>query len=494
MMKLNRILIATAAILAALVQCAWSATENDIARLREYFEGLGTVHYDSYAPLSSPDLPVGGAVIASGESGTLHIARIADGRINELLTVALPQLERRPPFTFLLTGRHLMVYPVSDWQDPFGHKHKRGDMRIYDLMAADMPEVVFELKDVCDLTFQPGGALATEHLLAQPSRHFLNGFDLLPIKHSYCWLRYNQEANKYELFRNLTALPNAAAVDAANLNNRAIIYYYAGRLLEASQLLAQADSIASADQSIIARNQNLVNSEMDELSVQADEFPDRPYDEALEYYWQGNYLADLRLMDTREQFGYDAYEAAIFGLALAQENRWRDSDRFTAELERQQAPLMADYLWELAKIAYSQSPPGATDAHSQIGDARLLALEAVDRQHPGYVVGLSRLLRKTGDLEQGEEVLEDYLANPANAGRNLTEPRLELFEIYRQRGYYDGCERLIEEAQRGPVLDLSCFVKMIDYVDLSTALIDIPLDTTGRIKAPEKPLEVFEVN
>lgn len=493
-MRLTGIAVAAIAAAAVTVQAAGAATEADVARLKEYFLGLGDIHYELYAPLSSPDQPVGGAVISNGESGTLHVARVEGGRVGELLSVSLPELNRKPPFTFLLTGMHLMVYPTREWADADGRTHRRGDLQIYDLVSAETPQQVFELKDVCDLNFQAGGALSTENLLAQPSRHFLNRLGMLPVKHEYCWLRLDLEQNNYELFQHLTALPNAATVDAANLNNRGILRYYEGRLMEASQLLAQADSVASADQSIIARNQNLVNSEMDDLGVQSDKFPEQRSDEALEYYWQGNYLGVLRVMDTRGQYGYADYEAAIFGLALAHENRWRDADRFTAELERQQAPFLADYLWELAKIAYGQSRPGGGDTHSEIGNARLLKLEVLDRQHPGYVVGLSRLLRQSGDLAQAEQVLEDYLANPANASRDLTEPRMELYELYNQRGYFTGCERLTEEALRGPLLDLAGYVKLKDYVDFSTALIDIPLDSSGRIKAPEKPLEVFEVN
>jgi hypothetical protein len=292
----------------------------------------------------------------------------------------------------------------------------------------------------------------------------------------------------------LTALPDAATVDAANLNNRAIVEYYNGRLMDASLLLAQADNVADADQSIIARNQSLINSEMDDLGAQADLFPDRRSDEALEYYWQGNYLGVLRVMDTRGQYGYSDYEAAIFGLALAQENRWRDADQFTAELERQQAPFLADYLWELSKIAYSQGRPSRDDPHTAIGDARLQKLEGIDRHYPGYVVGLSRLLCQTGEPTQAESVLSAYLADPANANRDLTEPRLELFKLYKQRDFAAGCERLLDEALRGPVLSLPAYVRMRDYVDFSTAMVDVPLDSSGRIKAPSKPLEVFQVN
>jgi hypothetical protein len=134
---------------------------------------------------------VGGAIIPAGEGGTLHIARVQDGRVGELLSVALPQLNRKPPFTFLLTGMHLMVYPTREWTDAGGRSHQRGDLQIYDLVSADTPQQVFELKDVCDVNFQPGGSLSTEYLVAQPSRHFLNRFGLLPVKHDYCWLRFN---------------------------------------------------------------------------------------------------------------------------------------------------------------------------------------------------------------------------------------------------------------------------------------------------------------
>jgi hypothetical protein len=133
-----RLTVMTIAVLLAVTagwHSAWAATAADITLLKTYFQGLGEVQYDSYAPLSSPDQPVGGAVIAAGGSGTLHIARIENGRATELMSVPLPEIGRRPPFTFLLTGMHLMVYPTREWTDADGLAHQRGDMQIFSLVG-----------------------------------------------------------------------------------------------------------------------------------------------------------------------------------------------------------------------------------------------------------------------------------------------------------------------------------------------------------------------
>jgi len=306
-------------------------------------------------------------------------------------------------------------------------------------------------------------------------------------------LNYDLDTKKYSLHQHLRGLPDAAEVDAANLNNRAILRYREGRLMEASSLLTQADTIAEADQSIIVRNQALINSELDDLSIQADKFPAQPASEALEYFWQGNYLAVLRVMDAHARFGYSPEESAIFGLALAREDRWPDSDKFTEELERQQSPFLADYYWELVKIAAGQQRNSVNDVHRDIANKWLLKLEMVDPRHPGYVVGLSRLLRDTGEYNQGEQVLEQYVFNPANAERNLSEPRLELYELYNNRAYMAGCDQLVTDAQRGPIIDLLGYVLLLDYADYSTSLVDVVAEESNRIIAPEKPLEMFDV-
>ncbi len=62
----------------------------------------------------------------------------------------------------------------------------------------------------------------------------------------------------YVLTLPLMALPDAASVDAANLNNRAIYNYYRGNLQEASRLLEQADGLADADQATILHNQAMI--------------------------------------------------------------------------------------------------------------------------------------------------------------------------------------------------------------------------------------------
>ena len=129
-----------------------------------------------------------------------------------------------------------------------------------------------------------------------------------------------------------------------------------------------------------------------------------------------------------------------------------------------------------------------------VASTRLLALESIDPRHPGYAVGHSRLLRAMGETEQGEQVLERYLNDPANSGRDLSEPRLELYSLYYKRANLVGCERLTEDALRAPVTNLQAYVQLVDYADLSTSLADVPLDSSGRIPAPQHPLETFGVN
>lgn len=506
------------------------------ARLMEHFTGLGQVHYSLFAPLGGPE--VGGAVIDDGDgTGRLVIARVEKDAILELLTEGLSELSDKPPFTFLFTGHHALVYPTRSWTDTRGVKHRRGDLVIYDITMQDTPLELFALKDVCDIMFQAGGALSADNLLRQPSSHFLNSSSMLPVKYNYCQLSFepapakadserpstdapqvdssgeaetgddgnegaqqpeqaasasHSEAPEYTYVLSLPLKPmaNAASVDAANLNNRAIFNYYRGRLLEATRLLTQADNIAESNQNVILRNQSLINSELDDLGAQARLMPGVPFDEALQYYWQGDYLGLLRIMDIRRNLGMSDNDYALLGLALAHEKRWPEVDRVTVELERRGWPLLADFLWELNKIAEVQ---GFTEIDG-IANQRLLALEAIDTNHPGYIAGLARLLRRTGQEQQAVHVLGNYVFNPVNADIDLSEPRWELYQMRYHKADQIGCDQLIESARAGPILNLLGYVQLVDFIDYSTALTDVPIDHSGRMKVPEYPLETFGVN
>lgn len=484
MRQLLSSVLAAAAVI-GLTLPAWAASEENRAKLAKHFASLGTVHYELFAPLGGAE--AGGAVIGDDTHAQLFIARVSEGRVEELICESVESADGKPPFTFLLIGAHALVYPTREWTDADGKAHRTGDLTVYDIITKDAPRKMLEIKEVVDLSFQAGSAKSTDNLLWQPDPHLLNNNGVLPVKYNYNRLSYDPERNEYRLYQHLTALPDAATVQAANMNNRAIVRYRAGDLLGASQLLTQADSIASADQSVIGRNQALLNSEIEDLADQGRMFEDRPYDEALQYFWQGDWSGVLRVTQARGQYGLTDLESALVGLALAHEKRWPEVDRVTLDLEQRGAPFFTDYLWELAKIAYDH---GFTD----IANTRVLALEALDPRHPGHAVGHSRLLRAMGETEQGEQVLERYLLDPGNAGRNLSEPRLELYSLYYKRANLSGCSQLVEDALRAPVTDLLAYVRLLDFVDLSTALADVPMDSSGRIPAPERPLETFGVN
>lgn len=468
-----------------LTQPAWAASQENKQKLAEYFTGLGVVHYELIAPLGGAE--VGGAVVATEGGARLCIAGVRDGRVESLISESLDSAEVAPPFTFLLIGAHALVYVTHDQQAVGGERQRVGDLVVYELISATAPNKLFEIKDVADLQFQAGSAKSTDNLLWQSAPHFLNGNGLLPVKYNYCRLSYDAENNEYHLFQHLTALPDAATVEAANLNNRAIVHYRQGNLLGASELLTRADGIASADQSVITRNHALITSEIEDLGDQGRMFADQPADEALQYYWQGDYAGVLRVMEARSHYGLTDLDYAMVGLSLARLKRWPEVDRITVELERVGAPFLADYLWELTKIAYAH---GFYD----VAATRLLALEAIDARHPGHAVGHSRLLRVMGEMQPGEQVLARYLLDPANQTRDLSEPRLELYNLYYKHADVSRCDQLMQDALRGPVTNLLAYVRLLDYVDLSSALTDVPLDDTGRIPAPEHPLETFGVN
>jgi len=458
---------------------AQAISEKNRVALAKHFAELGPVKHELYAPLGGPEV---GAAVIEGTSPRMEVVLVNGKEFKTLLTLGVPAVTEQSPFTFLLTGMHLLTYPTVDWTDSAGPVHHRGDLAIYDLSAKDQPKKLFELQDVLDLTFAAAGSLTPEGLLWQPSRHFLNTGEILPVKNNYFRLALNQETGEYQLYMHLTALPDAATVDSANINNRALLYYNEGRLFEASRLLEQAAQLAESNQSVVLRNQALINSELDDLDAQGNLLPDKPFDEGLAYYWEGDYGACLRVMENRQNFSDT--QLAMLGLALAQVKRWPEVDRTTVELERRKVPFLADYLSELVKIA-------RFERFDEIANVYLLALQVTDKDCPGYAANLAAMYVLSGDTARAEQLLEDYLSKHAASERNLSEPRLTLFTLYHQRANQAGCEQLLKDAQAGMQSDLNGLVQLLDFVDYSAAMTDVPLAPSDRIKAPKKPLEGF---
>ena len=92
------------------------------------------------------------------------------------------------------------------------------------------------------------------------------------------------------------------------------------------------------------------------------------------------------------------------------------------------------------------------------------------------------------------QVLENYIFNPANADIDLAEPRWELFAIRYRKADRIGCDELVSAAKSSPLVNLLGYVQLLDFIDYATALIDVPVDRSSRLKAPEHPLDTFGVN
>jgi hypothetical protein len=470
-----------------LLGCAMLATpaaaisEKNETLLKDYFRSQGEVIYELYAPFGGPEL--GGAILRNSGGAALQVVEV-QGRADckTLYTQPVNPDFTPPPFTFLLTGQHLFVYSTTPWTGPDGLEHQRGDLKIISLLPESAGNVLFELKDVCDLRIEPGGALTLDNLLWQPSSHFLNRFGFLPRKSDYFRLSLDMADGKYKLYQHLAALPDAATNDWANLNNRALYHYSTFRLKDASYLLEQASRVAEGDQSIITRNQQYVKSEITDLAAQQNLLPDLPYSEPLESFWQGDYAAVLRALEVRQQQGLTAFDYAVYGLSLAQLQRWPAVDNATITLEKQNFPYLSDYLWELIQIALYQGFPDVAQTY-------LVALQVTDPKHPGCATGTARLERLRGNLAEAERVLERYLADPAVNSRDVADARLELCDLYHQRGNLVGCQQLVADALKPPVTNLQAYAELLDYIDYSTARIELPVDQSNRMKAPEDPLE-----
>jgi hypothetical protein len=477
-------------LLAGLPLPAGATSKANQDMLMKHFATLGTVLSATFPPIGGPE--IGAAVIAgkAAEGSTppprLRIVRVeGGGRIVDVLDEALPTAAERPQYALLHGGKHLMTYPTTAWVDGAGITHTRGDLAVRDLEAAGGPKVVYELKDAVDVAFSAGAVEYDDCLLWQPDPHFLNAARTLPVRNNYVQMSFNAETNTYELYQHLIVLPDAAQVDAANLNNRAILYYRAGYLLQAARLLEQASSLAEANQSLIAHNQELVKSEIADLERQLERLAGRPANRALLYYWQGDYGACLRELEARQPAGLTDTDCAMAGLCLAQVKRWPDVDKTSIELEHRNVPFLASYLAELVRIAGWQG-------FHDIAATYLQALVAVGRDLPAAAALKAQLLASTGRTADAQSLLEQYLAAHPGGSVNAG-PRLRLYELYRGHGDSAGCQQLVQDALAGPVTDLLGYVLLADYADLSTALAEVAPES-DRIKAPQSPLDVFGIN
>ena len=464
---------------------AHAINKQNRALLEEHFKSRGQVEYQLYTPLGGPE--IGGAVLkSSAESGQTEtlVCRVDKGSIQTVYTQMMRHHGARPPFTFLMTGQHMLTYPTTEWTDERGRRHQRGDLQIYDLAAEGGPKVIFTMADVCDVAVGPVGPEATINLLWQPSPHFLNREGVLPTKYSYTRLIYDEATREYVLRNHIETLSEAGSLDAANLNNRAVFYYQMGNLQEAASLLERAAIAAEYDQTTVLHNQSMIKGEIAELEQQHDLAPDTPWDEARMYFFQGDYTAVVRIMTDRLTQTSNPDDLAMLGIALAHKKRWPEADGVTIQLEKLAPNYFTDYLYEMFQIALYQG-------HPNVASAYLKVLEIEDRTQPGFAAGTAELQSRAGQNAEAKSTLEKYLSAHASSERDLQPARFQLFRIYYAAGNIAGCEQLMREALRGPVVRIANYTDLADYTDLSSSLSDIPLDTTDRMEAPEQPLEDF---
>jgi tetratricopeptide (TPR) repeat protein len=462
--------------------CCHAMSEANRDALQKYFEGQGTIRHAVYAPLGGPEVGVA-EIETGGSSSRLQAVRMPKpGTFETIYTQALTSSPERSPFTLMLQGRHLLVYAPTSWSSSSGATHKRGDLEIVDLTSEGGTKTLFGLKDVVDLQFAPG-TRDGEGLIWQPLPHFLNTGEILPVRHQYFRLVWNERDQTYELRHHLIPLPDATLVDSANLNNRAIIYYRAGLLQRAHEVLSEASQLAEEGQSLILHNNEMVDGELDDLSMQGQRMSGVPFDEALQFFWQGDFGNCLRILETRKYGGFNDRDMAMLGLALAQERRWPETDAYSQELARRGYPHTADYYAELVRIALGQK-------NDEIFQRYLKALEAVDRTHPGYALGVANLYFRLGDANKGRDVLEAAMRRSATVLNDLSAVRLALYELYSQSGEGNEMTRLIADAKDGPIINLNGLADLVDYVDLRSALAKVVAEPgEDGIVVPDKPLE-----
>lgn len=504
-------LLGAVAVLAAATP-AFATKKENIELIEKHFATLGTVKYQAFAPLGGPE-------VGAAEIGGKLVVVSVDGRsIKSLISEPFSSTGNSADFCFMgEKGEHLLTYNATQFMDSQGQGHVRGDLLVRDLsqqgaavkgkatskaqsakdgtIASDAkvdvtgsgsgPRVLFELRDAVDVGFKIGSWKFQDNFIWQPMRHFLNSGERLPRRSLYSRLMWDEVAKEYKLGHFLTPLPEAATVEAANTNNRAILFYRAGHLAEAAQLFSQATTQALTGQSVIAHNTGLVSIEMDDIAHQGRNLQGQAFDEALSLYWRGEY-ADALASLARRGDAVTEFDYALRGLALAQERRWPEVDETTEVLARKALSsggrgkgFYADYLGELVSIALLQGPK-----MQEVAARYLKALEATDRNHPAYVRGIAALMQRTGKTTETQKVLENYISiAPDDA--DVADLRLMLFELYQDTGRPTAT--LIADAQRAPVLNIAGYVDLVDYYNLRAALGDVKFN--GEFFEIKGPLE-----
>jgi hypothetical protein len=471
---------------------ALATSKENIERMNKQFDSMGRVVYVAYTDLGSPEIGVaelaGGPVKehakpaknqpaeapaaedpAPGNHRLVILKADDKGNISTLSTEPFTSTGNRHDFTFINGGKHLLTYAAQDWTDEHGVSHTRGDLVIRDLTAAGGPKQIYILKGAEDLGFKVAGSPKfQDNLIWQPMLHFLNTGERLPRRFAYSRLLWDDQKQEYTLAHFLTPLPQADTVVAANLNNRAIMYYRAGYLADAAQTFSQATTQAMSDQGIIAHNTELVGVEMEDISRQGAKLKDQPFDEALSEYWRGEFDDSIATLARRGD-SLKEYDYALLGLALAQARRWPEVDRTTQSLATvalspggRGKQFYADYLGEMVRIALLQGP-----RMTETAGRYLKALENLDKGHPAYIAGIAALMQRNGQTSETERMVRSYIdISPGDL--DLADLRLMLFELYQSTG--QPTNALIADAQREPVRNIAGIVDLLDYYDLRPAL------------------------
>lgn len=468
------------ALAAGLPRPASAISPDNKLRLEEHFASLGEVEYQLFSPFGGAETA---AVLLDLGNGAYQLRVMAvdeNGRIDELINEPFTFLETARPFTFFMNGRHFVSYHAREFSGLDGRTHVVGDLLVRDLTAEGGAQEIYRLARVVDLDYSHGGLDSTNNMLAQPSRHFLNSFGRLPRKDVHFMLAYNYDSGSYELKHPVGALPDAAVDEAANYNNRAIMFYYAGNPLDASRLLEQSWVVTDFTQNVVQQNQRFVKAELEVLGENGTE--SEAFDEALSYYWQGDFKACLHVMEARYQDGLSNIDKALLALSLARLNRWAEADDWAIHLAGLGTAFEADFLAALMKIAEFQG-------HDEIFTRYREALAASDPDHPAWYAASGRALRRAGQGGEAESLLSSYLNRVHPPERDLSEPLVTLYEIYRAEGDFTGMQYLEDLALSGDVWSLLPYVHMADYQDLSGAMVEIERPERDRIEIPDTVLE-----
>lgn len=427
--------------------------------VQKHIESKGKITYAIYAPPLGADTGV--AVIETSAGTRLYAARLAPkGGVEMALDESFSMPKDRPPFLLLAGGRHILTYdaPVSASGTPAA-----GDLRIRDLTAAPGSKPLFELKGVAGLNFQAAEDREGGALLWQPLQHFLNTPDMLPIKYVYFALRPAGGGGTYQLRHHLEVLEGNEEDEGVRLNNYGVLLYRIGGLKRSADAFDQAAIFVTYDQSRVLRNHQFVSREAYQLSQQRENKSGLPFSEARMYYWQGDFAACLSALSGSDPNGMPPSDLAMLTIALAQENRWPESDAYLPGLARTSREFYANCLGELAWVAWYQG-------HDDIMVRYLKALEQIDNSHPALVTALATLTVRSGDKDGGRRLLDQYLAGQRSSNYDLALPRLKLFGLCFERGDQAGSNALLDAAAKPPLGDLASYVDMLDYTNFSLAL------------------------